>query len=132
MDKNLSIITKKSKLDHIVNSIKAICATNPFTAVIASLINDYVPKSYDISLNNFIYDIKDSLERLENRIDTDAINKDEFAELFISCCSGVTKTNKRIKIRIFARMFTNIMLKEGDYEKISYSELDHLVRAGDF
>ena len=129
--KNLSVISKKSSFDHIVNTIKAIFSSLPFAGGIATLIEDYIPKSTENSLNNFLSDLKDHLERLEGRIEIEFLNKDEFAELFKSCYLGVVRTTQRNKIKIFSRMVANILLKEGDIEKVSYSELDHLVRAMD-
>ena len=66
---------------------------------------------------------------LENKIDLGAVNKDEFAEMFKSCYIGIVRTTQEDKIRIFSKMFANIILKESEPEKLPYTELDHLVRA---
>jgi len=131
MSEDLPSISKKSPRDHIVNVVKATLAALPVAGAIASLIDDYIPKSTEVSLNNFIVDLKNRLEALGNRIEVEMINKDEFAELFISCYQGVVRTRQQDKIKIFARILANILLKEGDAEKVTYSELDHLVRAMD-
>lgn len=131
MSDNLPRLPEKSPVDHVINSIKAICATIPGGGGIATLIDDYIPKSTEKALYVFVSELKDRLEKLESRVEIGAVNEDEFAELFKSCYVGVIKTTQQKKIKVFAAMFANTMLKEGDPDKASYSELDHFVRAMD-
>ena len=120
---------KKTAQDHIINVVKAGFATVPFCGGIATLIDDYVPKSTEQSINKFIEEVGQEIKRLENKIDLGAVNKDEFAEMFKSCYIGIVRTTQEDKIRIFSKMFANIILKESEPEKLPYTELDHLVRA---
>ncbi len=61
----------------------------------------------------------------------DTVTKEEFAELLKSCLVGVAKTTQEEKIKVFAAILANMILKEGDPDEATYSELDHLVRAMD-
>lgn len=131
MSDNLPQQPKQSPIDHVMNSIKAVFATMPFGGGIATLIDDYVPKSTEKALYGFIAELKNRVEKLEGRIEIDSINEDEFAELFKSCYVGVIKTTQEQKLKVFAGIFANILLKEGDPDKAPYSELDHIVRAMD-
>ena len=106
-------------------------STIPFTGGIASLIDEYVPKSGEKSLSVFLSELDNRVKILEERIDLETVNKDEFAKFTKSCYWGVVKTTQEEKIKIFAAMFTNLLLKDDDPDKASYSELDHFVRAMD-
>lgn len=131
MSDNLPELPKKSPVDHVVNSIKAICATIPGGGGIATLIDDYIPKSTEKALYVFVSELKDRIAGLENRVEIGSMDEDEFAELFKSCYVGVIKTTQEEKLKVFAAIFANIMLKQGDPDKAPYSELDHIVRAMD-
>ena len=71
------------------------------------------------------------LTALEGRIDPEAVNKDEFAELFKSCYLIIVRTHQEEKLRAAAAILANLFLKLGDPAKASYEELDHLVRCLD-
>jgi len=124
-------ITRKTTRDNILNLIKAGFATIPWCGGIATLIDDYIPKSIEISLNKFIIFVAEKIKELEDKINFDVVDKEEFAETFKSCYLGVIRTTREEKIKIFARIFANIFLEEGENEKVKYEELDHLIRVMD-
>lgn len=98
---------------------------------IASLIGDYVPLSTQRSIEKTTELLKQKLTALEGRIDTEAVNKDEFSDLFKSCYLVVVRTTQEEKLRAASGILANLFLKPGDPEKLSYSELDHFVRCLD-
>ncbi|WP_146589231.1 hypothetical protein [Posidoniimonas polymericola] len=68
---------------------------------------------------------------LGKRIDPEAVNKDEFSELFKSCYLTIARTHQESKLRAAAALIANILLKSGDDDKLSYTELDHFARCVD-
>jgi hypothetical protein len=118
--------------DHALALLKAATNLVPYVGgAIASLIADYVPSSTQRSIDHGMRLLSERLKNAEDRIDPDAINKDEFSELFKSCYLIFVRTHQEEKIRAASALLTNLMLRPGDPEKISYEELDHLVRCVD-
>jgi len=120
---------KKTKSDHALAIIKAGISGVPYVGgVLASLIGDYVPSATQRSIEIALEILKQKLAQLENRIDPGAVNKDEFAELFKSCSLSVVRTQQKTKLTAAANLIANILLKDGDPEKLPYNELDHFAR----
>lgn len=123
---------KKTKSEHALLLSKAGISGIPcIGGPIASLISDYVPTSTQKSVETAIELLKRKLERLEDRIDPNNVNKDEFAELFKSCYLTIVRTHQKSKLNAAAALISNILLKKGDSERLSYTELDHFVRCLD-
>ena len=123
---------KKTKLEHALALFKAGISTVPWIGgAIASLIADYIPSSTQRSIETAIELLKHKLEQREDRIDLNDINKDEFAELFKSCYLTIVRTHQRSKLNAATSLISNILLKKGDPEKLSYTEIDHFVRCLD-
>jgi hypothetical protein len=121
--------SKKTKSDHALAIIKAGVSTVPYIGgAIASLIGDYVPSATQRSIETAIEILKQKLEKISDRINPDTVNKDEFAELFKSCYLSVVRTQQRAKLNAAAALLANILLREGDPEKLTYTELDHFAR----
>jgi len=118
--------------DHVLILIKAGLNAVPVVGgSIASLIGDYVPLSTQRSIEKTTELLKQKLTALEGRIDTEAVNKDEFSDLFKSCYLVVVRTTQEEKLRAASRILANLLLKPGDPEKLSYTELDHFVHCLD-
>ena len=98
---------------------------------IASLIGDYVPTATQKSIEMAFGLLEERLTDLEGRIDVDNVNKDEFAELFKSCYLSIVRTHQKEKLNAAVSLIVNILLKEGDQDKLSYRELDHYSRCID-
>ncbi|MCK4639886.1 MAG: hypothetical protein KAU06_00985 [Candidatus Marinimicrobia bacterium] len=123
---------KKQKSEHALAIIKAgISAVPVVGGPIASLIGDYVPTATQQSIEGMIAYLVEYLERLRDRIDTVVISKDEFTDHFKSAYLCVVRTTRGEKIRAASAVIANALLKPGDPDKFSYSELDHLARAVD-
>ena len=123
---------QKSNTDHICAFIKAGLSTVPGVGgPIASLIGDYVPSSTMKSVKCSIEMLTERLKHLEGRIDPQAVNRDEFAELFKSCFLVIVRTTQKKKLNAAAALLANMLLKKGDQEKLPYTEVDHMVRCLD-
>jgi len=123
---------KKTKSDHALSFIKAGVSGIPyFGGVIASLIGDYVPSATQRSIEIATEILKQKLTQLEDRIDPETVNKEEFAELFKSCYLSIVRTQQKTKLNAAAGLIANILLKKDDPEKLSYTELDHFARCLD-
>jgi hypothetical protein len=118
--------------DHALASIKAGLNLIPsIGGAIASLIGDYVPLSTERAIETTTELLREKLTALEGRLDTEIVDKDEFSELFKSCYLVIVRTNQETKLRAAAALLANLLLKPGDSEKVSYTELDHFVRCLD-
>jgi len=121
--------SKKTKPDHALAIIKAGVSAVPYIGgAIASLIGDYVPSATQRSIETAIEILKQKLEQISDRINPDTVNKDEFAELFKSCYLSIVRTQQRQKLNAAANLLANILLRDGDPEKLPYTELDHFAR----
>ncbi|HEX4117727.1 MAG TPA: hypothetical protein VHX99_02905 [Rhizomicrobium sp.] len=121
-----------SKTDNALAAIKAGLNLVPVVGgAIASLVGDYVPTSTQRSIEKAMKMLGEKLNSLNQRIDIDAVNKEDFSELFKSCYLVIIRSQREEKLRIAANLLANVTLKEGDQEKVPYTELDHLVRCLD-
>jgi len=129
---NSENVIKKRTSDHVLSLIKAGVAAVPYIGgPIASLIGDYIPTATQRAIESTIQHFKQRLENLESRIDPESINKDEFAELFKSCYLIMVRSQKEERLIAVSNLMSNILLKEGDPDKLKYTELDHFVRCLD-
>lgn len=120
------------KQDHILAVVKAGLSAVPIVGgPLASLIGDYIPSATQRSIGKAIEMLKERLKSVEGRLDVDAVNKDEFAELFKSCYLTIVRTHQEEKLQAATALIANILLKNGDPDKLSYTELDHYTRAID-
>lgn len=62
-------------------------------------------------------------------MDVEAINKEEFSELIKTVLVIVMRSHNQEKLKASANLLSNILLKKSDFEKLSYTELDHFARA---
>jgi len=119
----------KSKLDHVMSSVKALANLVPGPGgLVASLIGDYVPTSTQRRIEEGMEEFKKQIERLEERISPDSVDKEMFAELFKTCYLVMARTHQSSKIRAAARIMANVLLSEDDPERLTFSELDHYAR----
>jgi len=122
-------IAKRTLFDHIkIWAISAIAGIPYIGGSITNLINEYFPSWRLKSLDKTLELLEHKLKALADRIDPDVVNKDEFAELFYSCLQISLRTHQILKLNAATSLITNILLKEGDTEKLSYTELDHFAR----
>jgi hypothetical protein len=128
--------------DHLLAVIKAGLIGVPAAAVpgglptglagaIASLIGDYVPKSGQKAVERAIGMFAERVRQLESRMDPDAIDKDEFAELFMSCARVIVRSRTEQKLRAAANLLALGLIRQSDPGRLTYTELDHFVRCLD-
>mgnify|MGYP007017505601 CR=1 FL=1 len=98
---------------------------------IASLISDYIPSSTQRNTEKAMRLLEEKLTVFGDRIDVENINKDDFSELFKSCYLIFVRTHQEDKLRAAANILANLLLRSGDRAKVSYNELDHLIRCVD-
>jgi hypothetical protein len=119
----------REKSDHILAAVKAGLHLLPHVGgAIASLIDDYVPKATERAMQKTMEQLSAKLIALEGRTDVDAVDNEDFAELFKSCYLVAIRSQREEKLRAAANLFANLLLKPGDAGKSSYEELDHFVR----
>lgn len=98
---------------------------------LASLVGDYIPTATQRNVEKAIAELQAQLEALGERVDIEAVNRDEFAELFKSAYLIIIRSHNEARLRAATRLVSNILLREGDAEKLSYTELDHFARCLD-
>ena len=122
----------KSKSDHAISVVKAGLSAIPIVGgSIASLVGDYVPNATERSTNLAIEELAQDITLLGDRIDAESINREEFAELFKSCYLIIVRTHQQKKRTAAVRLIANVLLRDGDSDKLSYTELDHFVHCLD-
>ena len=121
-----------SAKDHLLAVVKAgLSAVPTVGGPIASLIGDYVPSSTQVAIERATKILGEKVDELQSRIDVDAVNKDDFSELFKSCYLVIVRTTREEKLQAAAAILANILLRPGDPAKSPYEELDHLIRCID-
>ena len=101
----------KSKGEHALAIFKAGISAVPYVGgSIATLIDEYAPDSTQRSINRATGLLTSKLNKLEDRIDGETVNKDEFVELFKSCYLLILRTHQEEKLNAVANLLTNILL----------------------
>lgn len=120
---------KKSKSDHALAVFKAGLSAVPVVGgSIASLVGAYVPTATEKTRDRAVEFLCKNLEELRERIDVEAVDKDDFAELFKSCYLSIVRSHRDEKLRAATAILANFLLREDDPDKLSYTELDHFAR----
>lgn len=123
---------KKTKEDHGISVVKAGLSAIPFVGgSISSLVSDYVPTSSQKVIERSVEILRQKIACLIERIDVETLDKEEFSELFKSCYLVIIRSHKRKKLNAATSLIANILLKNDDPDKLSYTELDHYVRTID-
>src|SRR5450830_1408323 len=98
-----------SPRDNVLAVVKASLNLIPVVGgALASLIGDYVPSSTQKAVERTIELLGEKLGSLEGRIDVDAVDKEDFSELFKSCYLVIVRSNREEKLHAAAAMLTNI------------------------
>ena len=119
-------VTHSAK-DHALAIIKAGINLIPLVGgPIASLIGDYVPTSTQAVIERSTELLAQKLDALKDRIDVEAVNKDDFSELFKSCYLVIVRTNREQKLQAATAILANLLLRPADPAKSSYEELEHV------
>ncbi len=120
---------RKDPSDHVLAAVKAGLSLVPGVGgALASLVSDYIPTATEKSRTRAIELLCRRLDELGERIDVEAVDKDDFAELFKSCCLSIVRSHRDDKLRAATAILANLLLREGDPDKLTYTELDHFSR----
>ncbi len=121
---------KQGPTDHVVNMVKATLSSLPFPLAggLASLIADYVSKSTERAIWKAMELLNEKLQDLGDRIDTGSIDEDEFSDTVKSFLMTIQKTSQEEKLRGAANLLANVCLKDGESDKLPYTEIDHFFR----
>jgi hypothetical protein len=123
---------KKTASDHALAIIKAGLAAVPvWGGPLASLIADYIPFSTQRRIEDAVNMLTERLKSLEGRIDVDAVDREDFAELFKSCYLQIVRSHHEEKLKAATSLIANVLLKDEDADKLTYDELDHFARCLD-
>ena len=98
---------------------------------IASLIGDYIPTATQRNVEKTLETLRAEVEALGNRVDVEAVNREEFAEIFKSAYLVAVRTHNEAKLRAAVKLVANVLLRDGDLAKLSYTEVDHYARCLD-
>jgi hypothetical protein len=117
---------------HPLQYLKNIASMFPATGLIVSGLDFYLTKHTQDSINLAFQYLDARIQFYGNRIDEDFVKNAEFVELFKSCYLSILRTHQREKLNAAASLIANMLLKEGDEEKLTYTQLDHFSRCIDF
>jgi hypothetical protein len=98
---------------------------------IGGLIGGYIPAATQEMVEGLSSMLIERIAALESRIEMSQLDKRDFAELFKSLYLLTLRSHRLEKIESATAIFSNLLLKEGDSEKLSYTELDHFMRCLD-
>ena len=122
----------KPASDHALAVLKAGLELVPVVGgPLASLVGDYIPTATQKNIDRAIAEIQAQLAVLGDRVSTETVNRDEFAELFKTAYLIIVRSHHETRLAAAARLVTNILLRPGDPDKLSYTELDHIARCLD-
>jgi len=118
---------KRKPAEHVLNVVKGVLSTLPYAGGLASLIDDYVPKSTERAVWQALEFLNEKLGRLKERIRQEP-DPDEFSDMFKSFMVVAQRSTRKEKLRAAAGILANALLKPGDKQKLPYTELDHFAR----
>jgi hypothetical protein len=116
--------------DAAIVLLKSVLNAVPGGGSLASLLES-IPTARQRNVEKAVDFLRQRLIDLQDRIDFDAVNKDEFSELFHTCARTMERTHREEKLSAAANILVNLLLKPGDQAKSAYEELDHLIRCVD-
>lgn len=94
---------------------------------LASLISDCMAQLQQQSMKKAAEFLKHKVAELEGRIDTKAVNKEDFAELFGKYAVLTATTIRKAKLCAASNILANALLPPSDPNKSPFDELDHLM-----
>jgi hypothetical protein len=116
------------RLDFALIPLKAALNMVPVVGgSLASIIDDCMARFQQEAMKKAAEFLKQKVEELGNRIDTEAVNKDDFAELFGKYTVLAATTGREEKLRAASNILANALLPPGDPNKSPFDELDHLM-----
>jgi hypothetical protein len=128
----MSSDSSKQPRDHALAIFKAGVALVPYVGgSIASLLGDYIPTATEKVAQAAVERLSQQLALLGDRINAEAVDRDEFAELFKSAYLLIRRSHSQRKINAAVALVTNVLLQPNDPSRLTYTELDHFSRSLD-
>jgi len=103
--------------EHILNIIKAGLSAAPFTGAIASLMADYIPTSKAKRLEEFAEQIAKDLYKLQDSVNVDYLQTDDFAFMFEQSFRAVAEHPQKEKLEVFRGILVNSATAKGYTEE---------------
>lgn len=103
-------ISKARSADCIQNLFSSITSLTLVGTPFASLINSFIPSRRMLRLEEFVKEIAKSLEDVEDRIDSEYLNTDEFAYLFEHCIKSAADNYQEEKLNVYKAILVNSLL----------------------
>lgn len=122
---------KELAKEHGMPAVKAIANFLPGGGALASLIDDYVPSAKQKAMRKAAELLAEKVVDIEGRIVDDAINKEDFADLYLKLEALTAKTNRDEKLRAAANILANALLPPTDPHRSPYEELEHLMHCAE-
>lgn len=106
-------LSKREFKDHAKNVVAAAISGIPVIGgPLSSLLSEYLPEWKEKRVLKFIYDLAEEFNRLEDRVDLDYINKEEFAYLFESVFLRVLREYRTEKLEDFKSLLVNSCVRQ--------------------
>ena len=102
--------------------LKAALNLIPFGGGSLASLAEFIPTARQRNTEKAIDFFRQRLIDLESRIDAEAVNKEEFSELFQTCSRTMERTHRDKKLSAAANILANLLLKPGDQAKVPYEE----------
>jgi hypothetical protein len=112
----------------ITAAAKAAAELNPLTNFMMKAAEEYAQIAHEESIRLAVEAIDNRVAKLQDRVSVDAVRRDEFVDLLKSWAATVQRTQYEEKLTAAGNVLANAMLRDGDHEKLTYSELDHFTR----
>jgi hypothetical protein len=113
LENKLSELNKKSSFrEHILNIIKGILASAPFTGGISSLMTDYIPNTKQKRLEEFAKQVAEDLLKVKDKIDNEVILNDNFAFMFESSFRKASENYQKVKLNAFRGIIINSAIRK--------------------
>ncbi|RYZ79599.1 MAG: hypothetical protein EOP06_26890 [Proteobacteria bacterium] len=112
--------------EHLFNIFRAGLSMHPIGGAFASLMNDYIPSTRTLRLENFAQQVAGDIHALANRVDENYVRTDEFAFIFESCFRGAAENYQQEKLRAFRNILVNSLIRT-DYSGEEREYFIHMV-----
>ena len=126
-DKLLAPDNKDAK-DHLFAFIKAAFATLPGTGGLGVLIDEYVHSSTRRALEKAFEFLNQRIDHLADRINATGVNEDELSDMVKTFVRVSVRSSCEEKLQAAANILANVLLRKGDGEKLSFTELEFFAR----
>lgn len=109
--------------------LEAVVQQHPEAAPVLAGLAAYVGVDRAKFRKQVLEKLAERIAECEHRLDTEAITREGFAEIFSSVIETINKTDHQVKIDAAINVLENSLLKDGDADKIQFTELEFFAAA---